>query len=160
MWVLLPETRRKSITSSPSPNSLKAAHLGPGLGVPDLHDRVTGPASGALPVPGERHRVHHVRVTRKSMSIRPPLRLANPLNQRQPNALGRRRCPPRQEARVGLLRRGLQPLLQTSFQSPRFRQEGTALYAQGPLSVVVGARVQSPPNVLPEALSIPAPGER
>ena len=48
-----------------------AAHLGSGLGVPNLHEFVTRPADDAVPVPRESDREHDIRVTRKRAHLPP-----------------------------------------------------------------------------------------
>ena len=61
-WI---QTSRLSVynsLSSPLTHSRKPAHLGPGFGVPDLHEVVRGRSDDACPVPRDRDRVHLFRV--------------------------------------------------------------------------------------------------
>ena len=52
-------------------HSHKAAHLGPGLGVPDLDELINRSADDAIPVWGESDGQHHVRVTHQRVHLPP-----------------------------------------------------------------------------------------
>jgi len=54
-----------------SPSASMAAHLGPGIGVPDLHEAVVRPADDASVVPRESNGIHAVRVTRQRANLPP-----------------------------------------------------------------------------------------